>query len=135
MRLLRLDIGVDAARRSGNWCIEIMKRIEAIIRPHKQEQVLQALADQGSFGVTVMEALSSGSDTPESDLYQSLTQGKEVVPRRLLIMYVSDDQVDRVVKTILTISQTGRTGDGKIAVTPVDSVVKIRTGEQGEAAL
>jgi len=112
-----------------------MKRIEAIIRPHKQEQVLQALADLGSFGVTVMEALSSGIATPESYLYQSLTQGKEVVPRRLLIVYVSDDQVDRVVNTILTIAQTGKTGDGKIAVTPVDSVTKIRTGEQGEAAL
>jgi len=111
-----------------------MKRIEAIIRPHKQEQVLQALGEAGSFGVTVMDVLSAGSDTPHSDLYQSVTEGKDLVPRRLLVIYVRKEQVDAVMKVIKDAAHTGKVGDGKIAVLPVDSLVKIRTGEEGEAA-
>jgi len=111
----------------------IMKRIEAIIRPHKQEQVLQALGEIGSFGVTVMDVLSAGSDAPHSDLYQSLTQGKELVPRRQLVVYVRKEQVDQVLKAIATAAHTGKMGDGKVAVISVDSVLKIRTGEEGEA--
>jgi nitrogen regulatory protein P-II 1 len=113
---------------------EIMKRIEAIIRPHKQEQVLRALGEVGSFGVTVMDVLGAGSDAPHSDLYQSVTQGKELVPRRLLVLYVRKAQVDDVLKAIATSAHTGKVGDGKIAVMPVDSLLKIRTGEEGEAA-
>jgi len=111
-----------------------MKRIEAIIRPHRQEQVLKALGEIGSFGVTVVDVLSAGSDTPHSDLYKSVTQGKDLVPRRLLVVYVRKEQVEDVLKAITSNAQTGKVGDGKIAVLPVDSLVKIRTGEEGEAA-
>lgn len=115
-----------------------MKRIEATIRPYKQEQVLQALAKIGSFGVTVREGLSSATESLHSDLYQSAQQGLEgfeLVPRRVLVMYVADEQVDEVVKLLLTIAQTGKNGDGKIAVLPVERVIRIRTGEEGDAAL
>lgn len=113
---------------------KIMKRIEAIIRPHKQEQVLQALAEVGSFGVTIMDVLSAGSDAPHSDLYQSVTQGKELVPRRMLVVYARQEQVDDISKAIASSAHTGKVGDGKIAVMPVDGLIKIRTGEEGEAA-
>jgi len=115
-----------------------MKRIEAIIRPYKQEQVLQALAKMGSFGVTVREGLSSATESLHSELYQSARQGIEgfeLVPRHVLVMYVKDEQVDDVIKLVLSIAQTGKNGDGKIAVQPVERVVRIRTGEEGEAAL
>ena len=115
-----------------------MKRIEAIIRPYKQEQVLQALAKIGSFGVTVREGLSSATENLHSDLYQSARQGLEgfeLVPRRVLVMYVKDDQVDEVIKLILSVAQTGKNGDGKIAVQPVEKLIRIRTGEEGDAAL
>ena len=112
-----------------------MKRIEAIIRPYKQEQVLKALGQLGSYGVSVTEALSAGSDTPESDLYQSVTQGKDLVPRLVLTLHVRDEEVEKVVKVIADNAHSGKVGDGKIAVMPVDNLLKIRTGQQGEEAL
>ena len=118
--------------------MDFMKRIEATIRPYKQEQVLQALAKIGNFGVTVREGLSSATESLHSDLYQSAQQGLEgfeLVPRHVLVMYVEDEQVDEIVNLIVSIAQTGKIGDGRIAVLPLDRIIRIRTGEEGSDAL
>lgn len=112
-----------------------MKRIEAIIRPHRQEAVLQALSDSSALGVSVLDSIGFGRQSGHSDVYQSVDHDMCLVPKRMLIMYVNDDQVESIVKVIQDVAQTGKYGDGKIAVTPLDDLVRIRTGEAGESAL
>jgi nitrogen regulatory protein P-II 1 len=118
-----------------------MKKIEAIIRPHKQDALLQGLAQsdaltEGSaLGVTVLETVGFGRQKGHSEVYRGVEQEMGVVPKRMVIMYVNDDQVDGVVRLITEIAQTGQMGDGKIAVLPVENLTRIRTGEEGESAL
>lgn len=118
-----------------------MKRIEAIIRPHKQEEVLQALAqsealtDSSALGVTVLETVGFGRQQGHSEVYRGVEEEKGLVPKRMLILYVNDDHVDRVVKLIQETAQTGKFGDGKIAVQPLDRLTRVRTGEEGDIAL
>jgi nitrogen regulatory protein P-II 1 len=118
-----------------------MKKIEAIIRPHKQDELLQALArsvalsDNSALGVTVLETVGFGRQQGHSEVYRGAEHELGLVPKRMLVIYVSDDHVDAVVKLICDVAQTGKYGDGKIAVLPVDSLIRIRTGEQGEGAL
>jgi nitrogen regulatory protein P-II 1 len=118
-----------------------MKKIEAIIRPHKQDALLQALAQSNALakgsalGVTVVNTVGFGRQKGHSDVYRGVKQEMGVVPKRMLILYVNDDQVDSVVKLITDVAQTGQMGDGKIAVFPMDNLTRIRTGEQGESAL
>ena len=118
-----------------------MKKIEAIIRPHKQDELLQALAqsdaltDNSALGVTVLDTVGFGRQQGHSEVYRGVEQELGLVPKRMLIMYVSDDQVDDVVKLICDVAQTGKFGDGKIAVLPVENLTRIRTGEVGNPAL
>ena len=118
-----------------------MKKIEAIIRPHKQDELLQALAnsdvltDGSALGVTVMDTVGFGRQKGHSEVYRGVEQEMGLVPKRMLMMYVGDQQVDAVVKMITEIAQTGKMGDGKIAVLPVEHLIRIRTGEAGEVAL
>ena len=118
-----------------------MKKIEAIIRPHKQDALLQALAQsdaltEGSaLGVTVLDTVGFGRQKGHSEVYRGVEQEMGVVLKRMLIMYVNDEQVNSVVKLITDIAQTGQMGDGKIAVLPMDNLTRIRTGEEGQCAL
>lgn len=118
-----------------------MKKIEAIIRPHKQEELLQALGrsnaltETSALGLTILETVGFGRQKGHSDVYRGVEQEMGLVPKRMLVMYVSDDQVDTVVKLICDIAQTGKPGDGKIAVLPMEDLVRVRTREQGEIAL
>jgi len=118
-----------------------MKKIEAIIRPHKQEELLQALAksdaltEGSALGVTVLDTVGFGRQKGHSEVYRGVEQEFGLVPKRMLIMYVDDDQVDGAVKLITEIARTGEAGDGKIAVLPVEDLTRIRTGEAGVTAL
>lgn len=118
-----------------------MKKIEAIIRPHKQQELLHALSqsnvlnESSALGVTFMETVGFGRQPGHSHVYRGVEQEMGLVPKRILMMYVSDDQVEEVVNLIRDCAQTGEFGDGKIAVLPVDNLVRIRTGEDGHSAL
>jgi nitrogen regulatory protein PII len=112
-----------------------MKRIEAIIRPSKIQPVLEALQQNIDVAVTVSEVVGFGRQVGHSEVYRGVEQEKGLVPKRMLILYVNDDQVERLVRTISELAQTGKPGDGKVAVLPVDSFTRIRTGEEGEVAL
>jgi nitrogen regulatory protein P-II 1 len=112
-----------------------MKRIEAIIRPSKLPQVLEALQQDTDVAATVLDVTGFGRQAGHSEVYRGVEQEKGLVPKRLLILYVNDDQVEHLVRTICELSQTGKPGDGKVAVLPVECFTRIRTGEEGEVAL
>jgi len=118
-----------------------MKKIEAIIRPHKQQDLLHALlessvlTESSALGVTFVDTVGFGRQRGHSHVYRGVDQEMGLVPKRMLMMYVSDDQVEEVVKLIQEAAQTGEFGDGKIAVLPVENLVRIRTGEDGHSAL
>jgi len=109
-----------------------MKRIEAIIRPHKQESVLAALAKFGLTNVTVMEILGLARQISYSRIYEPGSPNPEtqtgLIPKRLLLLLVEDDQVQPILDIIQPIAFTGEPGDGKIAVSALDQVVRIRPG-------
>ncbi len=116
-----------------------MKKIEAIIRPSRVGAVLQALAKWGATGVTVTETVGFGQQGGHSEVYSEIYAGTEqvagLVPKRLLLCYVNDEQVSEVIECICDKARTGKYGDGKIAVSSLDEVVRIRTGEKGRIAL
>jgi len=112
-----------------------MKLIEAIIKPFKLEDVRDALAEIGVQGLTVSEATGFGRQKGHTELYRGAEYVVDLVPKIKLEIVVRDDQVDAVVEAITQSASTGKIGDGKIFVTPVRDVIRIRTGERGEAAL
>ena len=107
-----------------------MKRIEAVIRPHKQADVLAALARLGITNVTVIETLGLGSLPSFSHIYEPASQHQEtgtgLVPKRLLILFVEESQANSVIDAIQSAAYTGTPGDGKIAVSQLDQLVRIR---------
>jgi nitrogen regulatory protein PII len=107
-----------------------MKRIEAIIRPHKQVYVLAALAQLGITNVTVIETLGLCDPPNYSQIYDPANVDKKsgtgLVPKRLLLLFVADEQVPPVLELIQSVALTGRPGDGVIAVSQVDQVLRIR---------
>lgn len=126
--------------REERLCDErIMKRIEAIIRPHRLDAVLQVLAAWDATGVTVVETVGFGRQKGHSDVYSDIYKGSQqlagLVPKRMLIFYVEEEKVEEVIARICETAQTGSNGDGKIAVSDLESVVRIRTGERGRIAL
>ncbi len=107
-----------------------MKRIEAIIRPSKQASVLASLSGLGINNVTVIETLGLGLQPGYSQIYEPASPNKEsqtgLVPKRLLLLFVEDDQVQSVMDVIQPLALTGDPGDGKIAVSQLDQLVRIR---------
>jgi nitrogen regulatory protein P-II 1 len=112
-----------------------MKKVEAIIKPFKLDEVKEALSGVGVQGITVSEVKGFGRQRGHTELYRGAEYVVDFLPKVKLEVIVKDDQVDPVVEAITTAARTGRIGDGKIFVTTVDEVVRIRTGETGEAAL
>jgi nitrogen regulatory protein P-II 1 len=113
----------------------VMKKIEAIIKPYKIDEVKQALADTGIEGMTVSEVKGFGRQKGHTELYRGAEYVIEFLPKVKLEILVRDDKVAQVVDTITTAGRTGQIGDGKIFVIPVSEVVRIRTGERGSAAI
>lgn len=112
-----------------------MKKIDAIIKPFKLDEVKEALNDIGIQGITVSEVKGFGRQKGHTELYRGAEYVVDFIPKIKLEIIVADDLVQKVLEAIEKTAKTGRIGDGKIFVTPVEAVVRIRTGETGEDAL
>jgi len=112
-----------------------MKKIEAIIKPHKLDEVKAAVGDQGVQGLTVSEVKGFGRQKGHTELYRGAEYVVDFLPKVKVEVVVADDLVDRVVDAIAGAAATGKIGDGKIFVMSLESAIRIRTGEHGEAAL
>ncbi len=112
-----------------------MKKIDAIIKPFKLDEVKEALNEIGIQGITVSEVKGFGRQKGHTELYRGAEYVVDFIPKIKLEIIVSDDMLPKVVEAIEKAAKTGRIGDGKIFVTSVEAVVRIRTGETGEEAL
>ena len=112
-----------------------MKKVEAIIKPFKLDEVKQALSEVGVAGLTATEVKGFGRQKGHAELYRGAEYVVEFLPKVKVEIVVADSLVGRVVEAIERAAKTGRIGDGKIFVVPVEEVIRIRTGERGEDAL
>lgn len=112
-----------------------MKLIVAIIKPFKLDDVREALLELKVQGITVSEVKGFGRQRGHTELYRGAEYVIDFLPKAKLEIAVEDEEVDSVIEAILKSAQTGRIGDGKIFVQPLDEVIRIRTGEMGPAAL
>jgi len=112
-----------------------VKKIEAIIKPFKLEEVKDALSAVGIQGLTVSEVKGFGRQKGHKELYRGAEYVVEFLPKVKLEIIVGDDIVEKVVKAIIDGASTGRIGDGKVFVLPVEEAIRIRTGETGDAVL
>jgi len=112
-----------------------MKKIEAIIKPFKLDEVKESLSEIGVQGMTVTEVKGFGRTGGKKEVYRGSAYVVDFVPKVKLEIIVKDDLVHQVLSTVAEAAKTGRIGDGKIFVTPVDEVIRIRTGERGEDAI
>jgi nitrogen regulatory protein PII len=112
-----------------------MKYVIAVIKPHKLEEVREALSEAGVQGITVTDVKGHGRQGGHTEFYRGAEYKVSFVPKVRLDIAVDNALVERVVETIKTKGQTGQIGDGKIFVLPLDQAVRIRTGETGAAAL
>ncbi len=112
-----------------------MKKVEAIIKPFKLDEVKEALHEIGVSGITVTEAKGFGRQKGHTELYRGAEYVVDFLPKVKLEVVVEDSLADRVVEAIAAAAQTGRIGDGKIFVTNIDEAIRIRTGERGGDAI
>jgi len=112
-----------------------MKKIEAIIKPFKLEDVKDALAQIGITGMTVSDVKGYGRQQGHSELYRGAEYIVDFVAKTKIDLVINDDQVEQVTKTIVESSKTGKIGDGKIFISAIEDVVRIRTGETGNEAV
>ena len=112
-----------------------MKKVEAIIKPFKLDEVKEALNEIGVQGITVSEVKGFGRQKGHTELYRGAEYVVDFIPKIKLEIIVSDEILAKVVEAVEKSAKTGRIGDGKIFVTPVEAVVRIRTGETGDDAL
>ena len=112
-----------------------MKKIEAVIKPFKLDEVKDALQDVGVQCVTVLEAKGYGRQKGQTELYRGAEDVVDFLPKIKIEVVVADDQLDRALEAITSAARTGRIGDGKIFVSEILDVVRIRTGESGSQAV
>jgi len=112
-----------------------VKKVEAVIKPFKLDEVREALAEVGITGLTVTEVKGFGRQRGHTELYRGAEYVVDFLPKTKVEVVVGDDQAERVVEAIIKAAHTGKIGDGKIFVTAVEQVIRIRTGETGEAAI
>jgi nitrogen regulatory protein PII len=112
-----------------------MKLVTAIIKPFKVDEVREALGDTGVAGVTVTEVKGFGRQRGHTELYRGAEYVVDFLPKCKIEVAVEDDRLERVLETIVAVANTGRIGDGKIFVTSLGHVVRIRTGETDSQAL
>jgi nitrogen regulatory protein P-II 1 len=122
---------VGAFRRLG----DTMKKIEAIIKPFKLDEVKEALQDVGVQGMTVLEAKGYGRQKGHSELYRGAEYVIDFLPKIKIEVVVPEDMAQAVIDAIVTAARTGKIGDGKIFVSDVSEVIRIRTGETGPQAV
>ena len=112
-----------------------MKKLTAIIKPFKLDDVKEALQEIGVAGITVVEARGFGRQKGHTELYRGAEYVIDFLPKVKVEVVVADDMVEKTIEAIVAAAQTGRIGDGKIFVTPVEDVIRIRTGERGPNAI
>ena len=112
-----------------------MKKVEAIIKPFKLDEVREALSEIGVSGLTVTEVKGFGRQKGHTELYRGAEYVVDFLPKVKVEGIVADNLVERAIEAIIKAARTGKIGDGKIFVTSVEQVVRIRTGESGEAAV
>lgn len=112
-----------------------MKKIEAIIRPFKLEDVKEALLDTGIRGLTITEVRGYGRQKGHTEVYRGSEYRIEFVPKIKIEIVVKDELVEKAIDAIIKIAKTGQVGDGKIFISDIADVVRIRTGESGTEAL
>ena len=112
-----------------------MKKLEAIIKPFKLDEVKEALQEVGLQGITVTEAKGFGRQKGHTELYRGAEYVVDFLPKIKLELLLEDDKALRAADLIESVARTGRIGDGKIFVLPVDDVIRIRTGERGAEAI
>lgn len=133
-RSLRPGADIDQYAESF-YTRTFMKRLEAIIKPFQIDPVLEALTELGVGGATTIDVLGFGRQKGHTEIYRGSEYTNKLLPKKMIIIYIPDDQVDAVVKAIQKAAYTGKIGDGKIAIMDVENLLRIRTGEQGGAAL
>ena len=112
-----------------------MKKIEAIIKPFKLDEVKEALHEVGLQGITVLEAKGFGRQKGHTELYRGAEYVVDFLPKVKLEIVVEDEMLDRAVEAIQNAAHTGRIGDGKIFIVPIDDAIRVRTGERGREAI
>ena len=112
-----------------------MKKIEAIIKPFKLEEVKGALTELGIEGMTTIDVKGFGRQKGHTEIYRGSEYTVDFIPKVLILVVVSDAVVDEAVKAIVKAAKTGAIGDGKVFISPVDEALRIRTQEQGEKAI
>jgi len=112
-----------------------MKKIEAIIKPFKLDEVKDALCSAGFTGLTLLEARGLGRQLGQTEVFRTTGDPVELIAKVKIELVVADGNAERAVAIILKAAQTGKIGDGKIFVSAIDKAIRIRTGEQGEAAV
>ena len=112
-----------------------MKKVEAIIKPFKLDDVREALSEIGITGMTAIEVKGFGRQKGHTELYRGAEYVVDFLPKVKIEIVVNDDQVDRCIEVITEAARTGKIGDGKIFVTDVQKVIRIRTGEEDQAAV
>jgi nitrogen regulatory protein P-II 1 len=127
--------GWTAPEREPARSADRMKKIEAIIKPFKLDEVKDALHEIGLQGLTVVEAKGFGRQKGHTELYRGAEYVVDFLPKVKIEVVCSDDMAERAIETITAAARTGRIGDGKIFVTDIAEVVRIRTGERGEEAV
>jgi nitrogen regulatory protein PII len=112
-----------------------MKKIEAIIKPFKLDEVKNALTKIGVQGMTVVEVKGFGRQKGHTEVYRGAEYTIDFIPKAKIELIVTDDLVNQAIETIERTAKTGKIGDGKIFLSPVDEVIRIRTGERGKNAI
>ncbi|KXI27178.1 P-II family nitrogen regulator [Paraglaciecola hydrolytica] len=112
-----------------------MKKVEAIIKPFKLDDVREALAQAGVSGITVTEVKGFGRQKGHSEMYRGAEYNVDFLPKIKMEIVIEDALLDRVIEAIMQTAQTGKIGDGKIFVVDVERVIRIRTGEENEDAV
>jgi nitrogen regulatory protein P-II 1 len=112
-----------------------MKKVEAIIKPFKLDEVRESLSEIGVSGLTVTEVKGFGRQKGHTELYRGAEYVVDFLPKVKVEVIIADAMVERAIEAIVKAARTGKIGDGKIFVTTVEQVVRIRTGESGEAAV
>ena len=112
-----------------------MRKIEAIIKPFKLDEVREALSAIGIMGLTATEVKGFGRQKGHTELYRGAEYVVDFLPKVKLDLIISDDMVEKAIEVIVSTAHTGKIGDGKIFVMDVNQVIRIRTGEKGDAAI
>jgi nitrogen regulatory protein P-II 1 len=112
-----------------------VKKIEAIVRPFKMDDIREALSEIGVKGMTLTEVKGYGRQKGHTEVYRGSEYNVDFLPKAKIEIVVKDDMLERVIATIIKVAKTGSVGDGKIFISPVEDVIRIRTEESGDEAV